>query len=1025
MALHPTLYGQRVQHINVDNGLCTNSLTDLTLDHNGNMWIGSYSGLMKFSGTHIKCIVKVGKDRDAISGPEMHSVTEDQCGFIWIGTTAGLNKIHPVTFEVEHYPIRSPYPGSTSVGYIYSVHADRYDFIWFSTDIALFKLDINTGLYEAIPTNKDEHSVPFYTVLYNGYLETEEGLWIATGSGMAFYDYKTQTFFHRYHNPQKKSIFYHTKRKNEGMQSDIELDSSGNMWFITDNKYLARYDISTAQLDTFNLPIPSGTWSCCWSIGVDAHENIWVGTRHGGVLVFDTGSHRFTSLKDSGINRLIKSDYIYSIEKGPRGEMFVAHDAGLDIIDLYDLSLQEIKLSDESDFMNLKFQSGDMSFNEDESSVYIPFYKAGFYKYDLDDESLTRFEKSPYDEGFTSLIYPSNGKLYTSSNGNLRQIELKENRLIFSENLLLPDTITKLTGQVVWCHIESPNSIYLKKSSGTIFHYHDGMLSAMSGQGFKPDMCLSPDSQLISYMTPDENLVRINLKQRRHDTIELQRYLQDIDFSFSNSRHIVDDGASVWMTGQNGILRFNYIDEKLQSYGLEKGLSHSFTFSIVLDNHQNVWVGSIGGIDRYDKADDRFVSVYKIKDNIYMDAFGHAICSKKGELFFHFGNKFVRLQPDLAKKLLPDKLSINLHEVLVNGRNVDWKDTPILNNLRYDENRLTFVYDLLLYDDAEDVNFEYRLNGKEWTNNKKRNEVNLDGLGSGSYTLELRSSSGSIINATSPISIPFRIHPPWWKEWWFWCMVFLSIVLTIWIYFKGRIAKFRKELLIARQITDLESKALRAQMNPHFVFNSLNAIQECIVTGRVDEAYTYLSKFSRLLRMVLEHSDKSEVVLQEELEVLNLYVLLEKLRFKNDMEYRIQLDDGLDAEEIFIPPMLIQPHIENSIWHGLRHKMGQKHLQLSIQEILPGYLEIVIEDDGIGRKKSDEMRKSRLGGGQHNSKGTQLSNNRLELLMKTYPFTSMVITDLYDIEGNATGTKVTLMIPLIERKSGSLNTPTI
>jgi sensor histidine kinase YesM len=123
--------------------------------------------------------------------------------------------------------------------------------------------------------------------------------------------------------------------------------------------------------------------------------------------------------------------------------------------------------------------------------------------------------------------------------------------------------------------------------------------------------------------------------------------------------------------------------------------------------------------------------------------------------------------------------------------------------------------------------------------------------------------------------------------------------------------------------------------------------------------------------------------------------------------------------------MLIQPHIENSIWHGLRHKTGQKHLQLSIQEKLPGYLEVVIEDDGIGRIKSNEMQKSRLGGGQHNSKGTQLSNSRLELLTKTYPFTSMVITDLYDIEGNATGTKVTLMIPMIERKPGSINTPTI
>ena len=99
---------------------------------------------MKYSGTDIKCFTKFGKDIDAISGPEMHSVCEDNCGFIWIGTTAGLDKINPVTFEVEHFPIRSPITGTSSVGYIYSVHADRFNFLWFSTDVALFKFDINT-----------------------------------------------------------------------------------------------------------------------------------------------------------------------------------------------------------------------------------------------------------------------------------------------------------------------------------------------------------------------------------------------------------------------------------------------------------------------------------------------------------------------------------------------------------------------------------------------------------------------------------------------------------------------------------------------------------------------------------------------------------------------------------------------------------------------------------------------------------------------------------------------------------------
>ena len=225
------LLAQRVHHLDINNGLCTNSLTDLTLDQNGNMWIGSYSGLMKYSGTNIKCLTSIGIDNKSLSGPEMHSVTEDHCGFIWIGTTAGLDKINPVTFEIEHYPIKSPVSGSSSVGYIYSVHADRFDFLWFSTDVALFRLDINTGNYEAIPTGKDNRSIPHPHVLYNGYLEREDGLWFSTNGGVTFFEFKSQKFYHRYHNPDNKPIFNVT-RKTADFQSDLEQDGAGKMWFI-------------------------------------------------------------------------------------------------------------------------------------------------------------------------------------------------------------------------------------------------------------------------------------------------------------------------------------------------------------------------------------------------------------------------------------------------------------------------------------------------------------------------------------------------------------------------------------------------------------------------------------------------------------------------------------------------------------------------------------------------------------------------------------------------------------------------
>jgi LytS/YehU family sensor histidine kinase len=229
---------------------------------------------------------------------------------------------------------------------------------------------------------------------------------------------------------------------------------------------------------------------------------------------------------------------------------------------------------------------------------------------------------------------------------------------------------------------------------------------------------------------------------------------------------------------------------------------------------------------------------------------------------------------------------------------------------------------------------------------------------------------------------------------------------------RRNVARIQAQNRIDLQITQLKSTALRAQMNPHFVFNCLNAIQECVVTGKEDEAYTYLSKFSRLLRLILEYSDRSEISLQQEMEILDLYISLEKLRFKESFAYTLSADDEIEAEQTFIPPMLIQPHIENAIWHGLRHLQGEKQLSVEIQEHAD-YIQVIVTDNGIGRKKAMELKSSRIGSGQgHTSKGLAISAQRLDLLQKQFPATSMDIEDLY-VNGVAAGTKVTLRLPIM------------
>ena len=213
------------------------------------------------------------------------------------------------------------------------------------------------------------------------------------------------------------------------------------------------------------------------------------------------------------------------------------------------------------------------------------------------------------------------------------------------------------------------------------------------------------------------------------------------------------------------------------------------------------------------------------------------------------------------------------------------------------------------------------------------------------------------------------------------------------------------------QLSKARLEALRSQMNPHFIFNSLNAIQECILTNKVDAAYEYLSKFSKLQRMVLNNSSKEFIPLSSELEMLRLYLSLEALRFRQSFTYRIEVDDYIDTDDLNVPSMLIQPYVENAIWHGLRNKTGEKLIAVVCKEE-DGVLIITIDDNGVGRTEAALIKAKKLGSEQLESKGTVLTEQRINLLAAKYKAKIYVNTiDKINQEKEASGTTVIIMLP--------------
>ncbi|MEM9547103.1 MAG: histidine kinase [Bacteroidota bacterium] len=305
--------------------------------------------------------------------------------------------------------------------------------------------------------------------------------------------------------------------------------------------------------------------------------------------------------------------------------------------------------------------------------------------------------------------------------------------------------------------------------------------------------------------------------------------------------------------------------------------------------------------------------------------------------------------------------------------------------------------------------FQYRAAGYSDTWRKANsNVIELQNLKGGSYDLQVQSKtkdgSWSEIKAiTIDVAIPF------WKQLWFIASVLAAAAGIIFLGLRFRINQIRKEAQMKtqfeRQLNEIELNALRAQMNPHFLFNCLNSINKYIISNKPREASEYLTKFSWLMRLILQNSKNKFISLEDELETLEIYIQLEQLRFENKFSYEIKTPEDLYLSSIKIPPLLLQPYVENAIWHGLMHKMSDGHLLIDIK-LEDHVLICIVEDDGIGRRRSAEIKAQNPN--RKKSLGTEITQNRIELIKKLYQLEADVnIEDL----PNDSGTIVIISLP--------------
>jgi LytS/YehU family sensor histidine kinase len=236
----------------------------------------------------------------------------------------------------------------------------------------------------------------------------------------------------------------------------------------------------------------------------------------------------------------------------------------------------------------------------------------------------------------------------------------------------------------------------------------------------------------------------------------------------------------------------------------------------------------------------------------------------------------------------------------------------------------------------------------------------------------------------------------------------LVALFTLMLYILYRQTQLKSD----KKLLTLEQSMLRSQMNPHFLFNSLNSIKLYIINNEKKNAVHYLNKFSKLVRKILESSSVREIPLAEELETIKLYMTIENIRFSNEIDFKIILEEDIDPHIIKIPSLILQPFLENALWHGLSSKEGEKSILLQISRVNEGHIKISITDNGVGREAAEKLKESKVL--KRKSVGIDITKERLANFSKDYQNKFEIeIQDLFDKEGEASGTRIILNIPTI------------
>jgi len=504
------------------------------------------------------------------------------------------------------------------------------------------------------------------------------------------------------------------------------------------------------------------------------------------------------------------------------------------------------------------------------------------------------------------------------------------------------------------------------------------------------------------------SLARWNSQKQLFDTL-ISVYSGPNKYEDNILTLVADNTGSLWLHNAfNGLLEYRIKEKRFVSYTMKDGLPSDvfYGFSPVVNNQ--LWMAGHNQLTGFNILTKKIV-IYDHENGLPDDkpSSRYLYYDDVKEQLYLFNQHVLTVMPLPEPRITDHGNDLMIEELTINNR--DHLFSPAQNlRLKPDQNNLSLHFGIINFESGDNYQFAYKLKETDnWTDLGTQRNINLTGLSPGNYTVWLKGTGKSGVQKIKTFS--FGIAPPFWKTTWFLigcCLLFVSLIYLLYRY---RLSQIRQKANLDKQLSQTEMKALHAQMNPHFIFNSLNSIREMILNNENKEASHYLSKFAQLIRVTLDQSGQSFISLRNTLDYLQRYIEMEKIR-NSHFTYNVHVDEQLEMDETVLPPMLIQPFIENAIWHGVSGDSKKINIKVDFKKI-GNSLVCIINDNGVG---IDQSLKNRDRIHDHNSVGIANIKNRIRLLNEKHNLqSSITITDKKNMPDPAgTGTLVTLYLPL-------------